>query len=329
MDNAVGIDIERHFDLRHSPWGGRNADQVELSEQLVVVRHLAFALEDANGHGRLIVGSRREDLTLFRRNGGIPVDQLGKDTAECLDPQREGCDVEEEHVLHFALEYAALNGGADGNYFVGIDTTVRFFSEELLDRLNDSWRACHAAYENHFLDVACGDAGVGEGLLAGFDRPFDQVVNQLFKFRAGQFHHQVFRSIGIRGDEGQIDLRFLRRGEFDLGPFRRFFQTLEGHTVFSKIDALIFLEFIDQPIHDALVEVVTAEVGIAVGRLDFEDAIADLENGDIEGAATQVIDDDPFVLLFVQARGEGCSCRFIDNTEDIQAGDLACIFGGL
>src|SRR6185436_20879464 len=98
-----------HFDLWHPAWCGRNADQVELSEELVVVRHLAFALEDSNGHRRLIVGSRREDLALFRRDGRVPLDQLRKDTAEGFDAQREWRHVEEQHVLHFALEHATLN----------------------------------------------------------------------------------------------------------------------------------------------------------------------------------------------------------------------------
>jgi hypothetical protein len=45
MDNAVGIDVEGHFDLRHAAWRRRNADEVELAEHFVIVRHFAFALE--------------------------------------------------------------------------------------------------------------------------------------------------------------------------------------------------------------------------------------------------------------------------------------------
>ena len=145
--------------------------------------------------------------------------------------------------------------------------------------------AGHAADEHDFLDVACRDAGIGERLLAGFDRSLHQIVDQLFKFRAGQLHDQMFRPIGVSGDEGQIDFGFLRRREFDLGAFRRFFQALEGHPVLAKINALILLELIDQPIHDALVEVVAAKIGIAVGRLDLENAVADLKDGHVERAA--------------------------------------------
>ena len=76
-------------------------------------------------------------------------------------------------------------------------------------------------------------------------------------------------------------------GEFDLGPFGRFFQALKRHAIFPQIDALIFLEFIDQPIHHAEIEVVAAEVRVAIGGFDFEDAFTDFEHGDVEGAAAQ------------------------------------------
>ena len=46
-----------------------------------------------------------------------------------------------------------------------------------------------------------------------------------------------------------------------------------------------------------LVEVVTAEVGVAVGAEHFEDVVADVENGYIEGAAAKVKDGDFFVFL--------------------------------
>ena len=92
---------------------------------------------------------------------------------------------------------------------------------------------------------------------------------------------------------------------------------------------MILLEFIDQPVHDALIEVIATEIGIAVGRLDLEDAVADLKDGDVERTATQVVDDDPFVLLLVQTVGEGCGGRFINDPEDILPCDLARIFGGL
>ena len=62
VDDAVGVDVECNLDLRHATRGRRNADQIELAEHLVVSRHLALALEHANGDRVLIVLGGREHL---------------------------------------------------------------------------------------------------------------------------------------------------------------------------------------------------------------------------------------------------------------------------
>ena len=65
------------LDLRHAARRGRDADQIELAEQLVVRRHLALALEHADRHRGLVVRRGREDLALLGRDGGVLLDQLG------------------------------------------------------------------------------------------------------------------------------------------------------------------------------------------------------------------------------------------------------------
>ena len=66
---------------------GGNPDEIELAQQLIVVRHFPLALEDPNRHGRLIVGGRGEHLALLGRNRGVPLDQFGEHAAERFDPQ--------------------------------------------------------------------------------------------------------------------------------------------------------------------------------------------------------------------------------------------------
>ena len=98
------------LDLRHAARRRRNADQVELAEQLVVGRHLALALEDADRHRRLVVRRGREHLALLGRDGGVLLDQLGEHAAEGLDAERQRGHVEQQDVLHLALQHAALDG---------------------------------------------------------------------------------------------------------------------------------------------------------------------------------------------------------------------------
>src|SRR3546814_19956943 len=53
VDDAVGVDVEGDLDLRHAARRGRNADQVELAEQLVVRRHLSLTLEHRSEERRV------------------------------------------------------------------------------------------------------------------------------------------------------------------------------------------------------------------------------------------------------------------------------------
>ena len=62
VHDPVCIDIEAHFDLRHTARRGRDANQVEPSQRPVVDRHFALTLEHVNRHGRLVVRRGREDL---------------------------------------------------------------------------------------------------------------------------------------------------------------------------------------------------------------------------------------------------------------------------
>ena len=70
-------------------------------------------------------------------------------------------------------------------------------------------------------------------------------------------------------------------------------------------------------------------MGIAVGGQNFGDAVAHLDDGDIEGAAAQVIDHDLLVVFLIDAVGQRSSGRLVDDTLDVQAGNGACVLGSL
>ena len=98
---------------------------------------------------------------------------------------------------------------------------------------------------------------------------------------------------------------------------------------FDEIDAFLLLELRDDPVDDALVEVVAAEVRVAVGRLDLDDAFADFEDRDVEGAAAEVVDGDRLVLLLVEPVGQRRRRRLVDDAHHFEAGDLPGVLGGL
>ena len=91
----------------------------------------------------------------------------------------------------------------------------------------------------------------------------------------------------------------------------------------------MFLELVGHVVDQALIEVVAAEVGIAVGADDPEHAVGHFEHGDIERAAAEVEHDDLLVLLLVQAVGQRGGGRLVDDPRHFQPGDLAGVLGGL
>ena len=86
---------------------------------------------------------------------------------------------------------------------------------------------------------------------------------------------------------------------------RGFLQALQRHPVLAQVDALLALELVADPVDDPLVEVVAAEVGVAVGRDDLEDALAQAQDRDVEGAAAEVVDGDRLVLASCPGRRPG------------------------
>src|SRR5580704_5608076 len=96
----------------------------------------------------------------------------------------------------------------------------------------------------------------------------------------------------------------------------------------------IFLKnaFMDEGLKQ-VVDVIAAEVGVAIGREDLIDIAFgggdEFENGDIKRAAAEIVDGYAATLLFVQAIREGGGGGFIDEAKDFEARDFAGVFGGL
>ena len=90
---------------------------------------------------------------------------------------------------------------------------------------------------------------------------------------------------------------------------------------------LVALELADDPVDDALVEVVAAEVRVAVRRLHLELArafdVVQLEDGDVVRAAAEIEHGDLLVLLLVETVRERRGRRLVDDAEHVEAGDLA------
>ena len=179
----------------------------------------------------------------------------------------------------------------------------------------------------HLVDVLRLEARVLERLLHRRDRALDEVVHELLELRARERVVEVLRARLVGGDERQVDVRRLRRRQLHLRLLGGFLEALERHRILREVDRLVALELGDEPVDDALVEVVAAEVRVAVGRLHLELAraldVVQLEHRDVVGAAAEVEDGDLLVLLLVEAVGERRRRRLVDDAQHVEAGDLA------
>src|SRR5712692_8794303 len=139
----------------------------------------------------------------------------------------------------------------------------------------------------------------------------------------------MLRSGLVGRDEREVDLGLLGRAELDLRLLRGLLEALQSLTIVAQVDSLVLLELFDEPVDDPLVKVVAAEVRVAVRGLHLEDALAELKDRDVEGAAAEVVHRDDLVLLLVEAIRERRSGGLVDDAEDLKTGDLTRVLGGL
>src|SRR3546814_4460989 len=83
---------------------------------------------------------------------------------------------------------------------------------------------------------------------------------------------------------------------------------------------------------DPRVEILAAKEGIAVGGEHFELLFAidfgNLDDRHIEGATAQIVNHDlAITILFVEAVGQRCGGRFVDDALHVQPGNAAGILG--
>ena len=282
---------------------------------LVVRGDLALTLEDLDLHRRLVVLGGGEDLRPLGRDRGVALDELGQHAALGLDAQAQRGHVEQQNVLDLALEHAGLQRGADGDDLVGVDALVGLLAAgQLLDQVGHRGHPGGTAHQHHVVDVVDRDPGVLDHLLeracGGPAGP-----SHLLELRPGQLLVQVQRVlVRVDGDVGQVDRVLHRLRQLDLGLLGGLPQPLHRHLVLGQVDAAGALELLDQPVDDPLVPVVAAEVVVAAGGTDLDHALADLEQGDVEGAAAEVEDQDGLVLLaLVQAVGQRGRGRLVDD----------------
>ena len=329
VHHPVTIDGEGDLDLRDAPRCRRDPQQLEAAQRRIVGRQLPLPLQDVHPHDVLVVLGGGEGLALVGRDRRVPVDDPGEHTALGLHAERQRSHVQQQNVFQLAAQHAGLDGRAHRYDLVWIDGLVGLLAEDLLDLGLDPGHARHASYEDDIVESRHRDSRVLECHRARRPQATDQLGHQLFQLLATQRQHQVLGTGIVRADEGQVDVRLFRGGQLVLGALRRLLESLERHRVAAQVDPLVFLEPRGEMLDQRVVEVLTTEEGVSVGALDFEDAVADFEDRDIEGTAAQIEDCDRLALVGTDSIGERRRSGLVDDPQHLEAGDLARLFRGL
>ena len=331
VNDTVSIDVEGNFDFRNSTRCSRDAGQLEAAQSFVVCSHFTFALQNMDINGRLVICSGREYLFLRGRDGGVTVDNLGEYTAEGFNTQGQRSYIQQQYVAgtFFTGENAGLDSSTYCNAFVRVNSFVRLFAHECFNSSLYSRDTGRTADQDYFADIVCGKTCIAHSLTNRAHGAFNQICSHSFEFSTGQVHIQMFRAVSTCSDERQVDVGAHNAGQFDFSFFSSLTQTLHSHTVGRKVNAFGFLEFVNHPVHDFLIEVIAAQMSITVGCFYFEYAVADIQNGYIEGAAAEVIYHDGMVVGFINAVCQRSSGRLVDDTQNIKACNLACVFSSL
>ena len=326
MQNAVGVNVKGHFNLRHAARSGGNAVQLEVAEELVILKHLAFALANADIHGGLVISGGGEHLALAHRNGRVAFDHRSGDAAHRFNGQGQRSHVQQKHVIHVPLKHAALNSGAQGHHFIRVHALVGFLAGQRMGHFLHGGHTGHAAHQHQLVNVSGFQPGRGNAVQHRLAGAVQQVFRELFQLGTAQRQLDMLGAGSVRRDERQADVIALGGGKGDLGLFRFFLDALNGVRLVGKIHAGVFLELAYNPVDDCVVPVIAAQVGVTVGSLHLKHSVADFQHGNIKGAAAEVIYGNVFIGLFVQAVGQGRRRRFIDNAAHFKACDFT---GGL
>ncbi len=118
-----------------------------------------------------------------------------------------------------------------------------------------------------------------------------------------------------------------------LGADQRFAQFLHDFGMRAEIERELLLDFGARQRQQRVVNIVAAEMRVAVRREHLIDIALvggnQFQDRNIERAAAEIVDGDFAALLLVQAVGERCGGRLVHEAQNFEAGDSSRIFRGL
>ena len=137
----------------------------------------------------------------------------------------------------------------------------------------------------------------------------------------------MLRSCCICCDKGKVDIGSSYAGKLDLCFFSSFLKTLESHLIFTEVYTTVFThKCFSDPVHNSLVEVVTAKLVVTCCCKNFKYAvIRNLKNGYVKCTTTKVVDHNLLIFILICTVSKSCCCGLVDDSENFKTCDLTCV----
>ena len=329
LQQAVGVNVERHLHLGHPAGGRGDAGEPEASEAFVALGHLPLPLQHMHLHGALVGLRGAEHIAFAHGDRRVARDQHFHDAADGLQPQRQRRHVVEHQIAQLTREDPGLHGGPDRHHLVGVHRLAGLQGHQGAHHLLHHRHAGGSPHQHHVVDVLRRQPGIAQGPLHRPQQAIQQVGAQPFKHAALQRGFDVQRAVGACGNERQRDGGALHAAQLDLGLFSRLREPLQGLPVAAQINAVLRLKAIRQPIHDPPIPVVAPQLGVAAGGLDVKHPLGDAQHRHVKGAAPQVEHQHPLDGAAVEAVGQGRCRGLVEDALHREAREAAGIAGGL
>ncbi|KAH3670642.1 hypothetical protein OGAPHI_001157 [Ogataea philodendri] len=332
VQDSVSVNVEGDLNLWNTSWSWWNTRKLELTKQVVVLGSGSLSLVNLDQHTRLVVGVCGESLGLLGWDGGVSWDQLGHDTTGSLDTKRQWSNVQKQQVLGLGRSVTRQNGSLDSstvsNSLIWVDGSVWLLTvEEVRNELLHLWNSGGTTNKNNLVNLRLVKLGVLQNLLDRVQGGSEKILTKLLESGSGDGGVEV--NTLVQGVNLQRGLS--RGGKSSLGSLTSGSESSQSSLVTGEVLLVLSLEFVDEVVHQSVVEILTTQVSVTGSGLNLEDTVLDGKQRDIKSSSTKIEDQDVLLALalLVQTVGNGSSSRLVDNSHNVQTGNQTSVLGGL
>ena len=317
---SIGVDGEGDPDTRRTGGHRRNTTQLETGKAAAVGHQVAFALHYVESQSSLAILVGSEVLRHRGGDGLVARHDTFNQAAHGFDAERQRNHVEQQDVVvgRVACQLLRLNRRAQSHDFVRVQVVQWLLAKESGNGTLHLRHTGGASDHHHPFDLVLGQLGVTQGLAHGRDGAGGQV------FRGG------IKVAGFNIKSG-LSARHTCAECYGIHSSQRFLAST-GRNPHGGLVGCTFSGQTQLPQHpgpQSGIVVVAAQGRVATGSHHFKHTLCETQDRNVKRTATQVEHGVESFAAVVQAVGDGRGRGFVQQAQQVQAGQLGRVLGGL